>query len=305
VGDGIVQSEGLDPSGPASPRRGAGTAALIVVLIALSFQTGSAIAVNVIDAIGIVEALWLRTAVAAIILGALRPRFLRLPPRGQRLPVAALTLALLGMNASFYAAISHVPVGLVVSIEFLGPLTVAVLGSRRPLDYVWIALAAAGVVLLGGPTSAVSSLGLGFSLLAAFFWAAYLLLAKRALRDMDPLPVTTLMLAGSAALLTPVLIATGPQVSGHVGAIGLGVLVAVLSSAIPYFLEFVALRLVPAATYGVLLSIEPAAGALTGFLILSQRLSLLEITAMAAVMVAAAGASWTSGAGRELEVPTA
>jgi inner membrane transporter RhtA len=86
--------------------------------------------------------------------------------------------------------------------------------------------------------------------------------------------------------------------------IGLGVLVAILSSALPYFLEFKALRLVPAATYGVLLSMEPAAGALTGFLILSQRLSLVEIAAMVAVMVAAAGASWTSGAGRELEVPT-
>ena len=80
---------------------------------------------------------------------------------------------------------------------------------------------------------------------------------------------------------------------------------AVLSSAFPYFVEFVALRLVPAATYGVLLSIEPAAGALTGFLILSQRLTLIEIAAMIAVMVAAAGASWASGAGRELEVPTA
>jgi inner membrane transporter RhtA len=304
VGDGVVHPTALDPDSPAAARRGAGTAALLVVVIALSFQTGSAVAVKVIDSVGIVEALWLRTAVAALILAVLRPRSLRLPPRGQRLPVAALTLALLGMNASFYAAISHAPVGLVVSIEFLGPLAVAVIGSRRPLDFLWVLLAGAGVVLLGGPTSSVSGLGLGFSLLAAFFWAAYLLLAKRAVRDMDPLPVTTLMLAGSAVLLTPALIITGPQFSGHAAAIALGVLVAILSSALPYFLEFKALRLVPAATYGVLLSMEPAAGALTGFLILSQRLSALEIGAMVAVMVAAAGASWTSGAGRELEVPT-
>jgi inner membrane transporter RhtA len=304
VGDGVVHATALDPASPGASRRGAGTAALIVIIIALSFQTGSAVAVKVIDDVGIVEALWLRTAVAALILAVLRPRYLRLPPRGQRLPVAALTVALLGMNASFYTAISRAPVGLVVSIEFLGPLAVAVIGSRRPLDFAWIALAGAGVVLLGGPTSSVSGLGLAFSLLAAFFWASYILLAKRALRDMDPLPVTTLMLAGSAALLTPALIVTGPQFAGHAGAVGLGVLVALLSSALPYFLEFVALRLVPAATYGVLLSIEPAAGALAGFLILSQRLSLLEIGAMVAVMVAAAGASWTSGAGRELEVPT-
>jgi inner membrane transporter RhtA len=305
VGDRVIQPEAVDPSRPAAPRRGAGTAALIVVVIALSIQTGSALAVKVIDAVGLVEAVWLRTVVGALILIVLRPRSLQLPPPGQRLPLVALTLALLGMNASFYAALSHAPVGLVVSIEFLGPLTVAVVGSRRPLDFLWIFLAGAGVVLLGGPTSSVSGLGLAFSLLSACFWAAYLLLAQRALRDMDPLPVTTLMLAGSATLLTPVLIATGPHIVGYAGAIGLGVLVAVLSSAFPYFLEFVALRLVPASTYGVLLSVEPAIGALTGFLILSQRLSTLEIVAMVAVMAAAAGASWTSGAGREFEVPIA
>lgn len=305
MGDGVVQPEALDPAGPPSSRRGAGTAALLVVVIALSMQVGSAVAVRVIGSVGIVEALWLRTAIAALVLAALRPRSLRLPPRGKRLPVAGLTVALLAMNLSFYGAISHAPVGLVVAVEFLGPLAVAVLGTRRPVDVVWIVLAGAGVALLAGPSSSVSGLGLGLSLAAAAGWAAYLLLAKRAVRDMDPLPVTTLMLAGSAALLTPALFVSGVQVAGHVSAVALGALVAVLSSAFPYFLELVALRLVRASTYGVLLSIEPAAAALAGFLILSQRLSALEIGAMAAVMVAAAGASWTSDAGRELEVPTA
>ena len=305
MGDGVVHPEALDPAGPTSSRRGAGTAALLVVVIALSMQVGSAVAVRVIGSVGIVEALWLRTAIAALVLAALRPRSLRLPPRGKRLPVAGLTVALLAMNLSFYGAISHAPVGLVVAVEFLGPLAVAVLGTRRPVDVVWIVLAGAGVALLAGPSSSVSGLGLGLSLAAAAGWAAYLLLAKRAVRDMDPLPVTTLMLAGSAALLTPALFVSGVQVAGHVSAVALGALVAVLSSAFPYFLELVALRLVRASTYGVLLSIEPAAAALAGFLILSQRLSALEIGAMAAVMVAAAGASWTSDAGRELEVPTA
>ena len=305
MGDGVVQPEALDPAGPPSSRRGAGTAALLVVVIALSMQVGSAVAVRVIGSVGIVEALWLRTAIAALVLAALRPRSLRLPPRGKRLPVAGLTVALLAMNLSFYGAISHAPVGLVVAVEFLGPLAVAVLGTRRPVDVVWIVLAGAGVALLAGPSSSVSGLGLGLSLAAAAGWAAYLLLAKRAVRDMDPLPVTTLMLAGSAALLTPALFVSGAQVAGHVPAVALGALVAVLSSAFPYFLELVALRLVRASTYGVLLSIEPAAAALAGFLILSQRLSPLEIGAMVAVMVAAAGASWTSDAGRELEVPTA
>ncbi len=92
---------------PAAARRGAGTAALLVVVIALSFQIGSALAVKVIDSVGIIEALWLRTALAALVLFCVRPRSLRLPPRGQRLPLVALTLALLGMNASFYGAISQ------------------------------------------------------------------------------------------------------------------------------------------------------------------------------------------------------
>ena len=291
------------PPGEGS-RGAAGRAVLICVVIAVSFQVGSALAVKVIDSVGVVEALWLRTALAALILAVLRPRTLRLPPRGQRLQLVALTLALLGMNASFYAAISQAPIGLVVAVEFTGPLVVAVLGSRRRLDYLWIVLAGAGVLLLAGPTSSVSALGLGLSLLAAFFWGAYLLLAKRAVRDMDPLSVSTVMLIGSAVLLTPVMLVSGPVVSGHGTALALGAFVAVLSSAFPYVLELVGLRLVKAATWGVLLSIEPAVAGLTGFLILGQRLTWLEIAAMVAVMVAAAGASWTSGAGEELEVPT-
>ena len=196
------------------------------------------------------------------------------------------------MNLSFYGAISRAPVGVVVAVEFLGPLAVAVIGSRRPLDYVWIALAGGGVALLAGPTSSVSSAGLGLALIAAASWAAFLLFAKRAVTTMDPLPVTTLMLVGSAALLTPLLIAGGVGGAADPHSLALGATVAVLSSALPYFLELYALRLVRAATYGVLLSIEPAVAALTGFLILGQRLSAAEVAAIAAVIVAAAGASW-------------
>ena len=289
----------------AGPRGAAGRAVLIVVVIALSFQLGSALAVKVIESVGVVEALWLRTAIAAVILACLRPRTLRLPPRGRRLRLAALALALLGMNGSFYFAISQVPVGLVVAIEFTGPLVVAVIGSRRVLDYVWIALAGAGVVVLAGPSSSVTAVGLALCLSAAFFWGLYIVLAKHAVSDMDPLNVTTLMLMGSAILITPVLLATGPVVSGHGSGILLGAFVAVLSSAFPYWLELVGLKLVRASTWGVLLSVEPAVAGLTGFLVLGQTLNWLEILAMAAVMAAAAGASWTSGAGEELEVPTA
>ncbi|MBN2204574.1 MAG: EamA family transporter [Thermoleophilia bacterium] len=287
----------MTPGTPHDSRRASASAALLVVVIALTMQTGSALAARLIESIGVVGALWLRTALAAVLLGAVRPRSVRLPPVGDRLPVAALTVTLLVMNLSFYAAISRAPLGVVVAVEFLGPLAVAVLGSRRPVDFVWIGLAGLGVVLLAGPTSDVSTTGLLFALCAACAWAAFLLLAKRAVTTMAPFSVVTLMLIGSAILLTPLLAVSGAGFVGAPEALGLGLAVALLSSALPYFLELFALSRVRAATYGVLLSIEPAVAALTGFLILGQRLSVVEVVAIVAVVVAAAGASWASGAG--------
>ncbi len=285
----------MTPAAPHGSRRASASAALLVIVIALSMQTGSALAARLIESVGVIEALWLRTAIAALLLGALRPRSLRLPAVRDRLLVVALTVALLVMNLSFYAAIAKAPLGVVVAVEFLGPLAVAVMGSRRLVDFVWIALAGAGVALLAGPTSDISTTGLLLALCAACGWAAFLLLAKRAVTSMDPLPVVTLMLAGSTVLLTPLLAVSGVAFFGSPAALGLGLVVALLSSALPYFLELFALSLVRAATYGVLLSIEPAVAALTGLLILGQLLGVVEISAIVAVIIAAAGASWASG----------
>lgn len=287
------------PPPPPSARRAAAGAALLVVVLAASIQTGSALAVRVIASVGIIEAIWLRTAFAALILIAVRPRVLRLPPRGHRLPLAALSVTLLAMNLCFYGAISRAPVGLVVAVEFVGPLAVAVMGTRRRVDWLWIVLAGAGVVVLAGPSGAVTGLGLLLALTAGASWAVYLLLAKRVVTGMDPFSVTTLMMLGSTVMLTPLLLVSGVKVAGHWDAIALGIFIAVVSSAIPYLLELVALRRVRAATYGVLLSIEPAVAALAGLLILGQRISALEAAAMGAVMIAAAGSSWTSGGAGE------
>jgi inner membrane transporter RhtA len=276
-------------------RRSSALAALTVVVVALLIQTGSAFAGRLIGLVGVIAALWLRTVLAAVILVALRPRSLRLPPPESRVLVAALTLSLLWMNASFYAAISRAPLGVVVAVEFLGPLVVAVLGHRRPLDFAWIGLAGVGVALLAGPAGSVSTAGLLLALCAAVGWAAYLLLAKRAVATMQPLPVVTIMLIGSGMLLTPFLLIGGPGLRAVGSALGLGALVALLSSALPYLLELLALRRVRAATYSVLLSIEPAVAAITGFIILGQRLTRTEIVAIAAVALAAGGAGWSSG----------
>jgi inner membrane transporter RhtA len=260
-------------------------------------QSGSALAVMVIDSVGVIQALWLRTALAAILLAAVRPRWVRLPAKGDRLLLLGLTISLLAMNFTFYEAISRAPVGIVVAVEFLGPLSVAVAGSRRLLDVVWVVCAALGVALLARPSGSVGLMGLMFALLAAACWAAFILLAKRAVTRMDPLRVTILMMLGASVVLTPIWLGTGVKIAGHNRALLLGLAVAVLSSALPYFLELAAIKRVRASTYGVLLSIEPAIAALTGFIILSQRLAAREIGAIIAIVVAAGSASWTSNWG--------
>ena len=296
---------GGSPTGlPAgSARRDAAFAAALVVVLTLSIQTGSALAVKVIESVGVFEALWLRTAFAALILVAVRPGALRrLPPKGHRLPLAALALTLFLMNLCFYGAISRIPVGIVVAIEFVGPLGVAVLGTRRTLDWLWIVLAGVGVVVLAGPSGSATGVGLLLALSAGVCWGVYLLLAKRAVTGMDPLSVTALMMVGATVLATPLLAIDGVKIAGHWDAVALGIVIAVVSSAFPYWLEMVAIRRVRAATYGVLLSIEPAIAALAALVVLGQRISPLEAAAMAAVMAAAAGASWTSGGAAEAVV---
>jgi inner membrane transporter RhtA len=284
-------------------RRDAAYAAVLVVILTLSIQTGSALAVRVIESVGVFEALWLRTAFAALLLVLIRPSCLRrLPPRGHRLPLAALAAALFLMNLSFYAAISRIPVGIVVAIEFVGPLAVAVVGTRRRLDWLWIVLAGVGVVVLAGPSGSATGVGLLLALSAGVCWGVYLLLAKRAVSGMDPLSVTALMMIGATVLATPLLAIDGVKLAGHWDAILLGLVIAVASSAFPYWLELVAIRRVRAATYGVLLSIEPAVAALAAFVVLGQQISALEAAAMAAVMAAAAGASWSSGGAAEAGV---
>jgi inner membrane transporter RhtA len=274
---------------------------MLVVIVGLLMQAGSAVAVLVIDSVGVVEAVWLRTAFAAGLLAVARPRWLRLPTAGERWLLAALTLSLVAMNFSFYQAISRAPVGIVVAVEFLGPLGVAVAGSRRLLDVVWVVLAGVGVGLLARPSGSFSLAGLGFALLAACCWAAFIVIAKRTVSRVEPLRATTLMLIGAAIILTPAWLATGVKLVGHGRAILLGLAVAVLSSALPYFLELAAIKRVKASTYGVLLSIEPAIAALMGYLILSQRLAYREMVGIVAIVLAAGGASLAGSTAKRMK----
>jgi inner membrane transporter RhtA len=268
-----------------------GSAPLLVIALAVSMHLGSAIATGLFGRVGPLGVLWLRCALAALLLLAIfRGRALALP-RASRTGVVALGVVLAAMNACFFESIARVPLGVASTIEFTGPLLVAVAGSRRPRDVAFALLAGIGVALLGSPSAHVDALGAVLAFGSAACWATYILLAKRLIAGAEPLPVLTMTLAVAAVVLTgPALATAGPSLwDGHVLAVGLAV--AALASAIPYLLELVALRLVSAATFSILLSLEPAIAALIGLLVLGQALGAIEVAAMGCVVLASAAAA--------------
>ena len=211
--------------------------------------------------------------------------------------MVAFGVALGLMNWSIYEAMDRIPLGVAVTIEFAGPLAVAVAGSRRPLDGLWIVLAAAGILLLADPGGgSADAAGVLFALLAAVCWSAYIVLSKR---------VGQVFPGGSGlalAMVVGTLVAlpaglhqgAGGLLEPHVLAVGLAV--ALASSVLPYSLELEALRRLPAAVFGVLMSLEPAVAALAGWVVLDQVLGARELLAIALVVVASAGAAALSGA---------
>jgi inner membrane transporter RhtA len=205
------------------------------------------------------------------------------------------------MNASFYEALSRIPLGVAVTIEFIGPLAVAVLGSRRRLDLLWVLLAGLGVALLTtGGDGGIDALGAVMALVAGAFWAAYILVAQRVGRVYPGASGLTFALVVAAVVVAPFGLVTAGTRLWHAGVIGRGAAVAVLSSAVPYSLELFALRRMRASVFGVLMSLEPAMAAVSGLLFLGQHLRVREWAAVVCVMVASIGA--TRGARRE-ELP--
>lgn len=234
----------------------------------------------------------LRLGFAALALAAVaRPRARGHSMRDLQL-VAVFGLVLGGMNLCFYESAQRLPLGIAVAVEFVGPLGVAVAGSRRALDLVWVALAAAGIVALTrGGGHPVSALGVGFALAAGAQWAAYILLNARlgrAFRDGSGL--TLAMCIGFAALL-PFGIAEGGDhlLTGEV--LVLGAVVGVLSSALPYSFELEALRRIAPAVFGVLMSLEPAVAAGVGAIVLGQSLSPRVLLGIGLVVIASVAAS--------------
>jgi inner membrane transporter RhtA len=201
-------------------------------------------------------------------------------------------IALLIMNFSIYQAFDRIPLGVAVTIEFLGPLAVAVAGSRRLADVGWVVLAAAGVVLLTrGEHGHLDLAGVLFAVLAGACWAAYIMLSSATGRRFPGSAGLAIAMVVSAVLVTPPAVATGGAAMFRPGVLATGAAIGILSSVIPYGLELESLRRVPMRLFGVWMSMEPAVAALIGLLMLGQHLTPLEWLAICFVMIACAGAA--------------
>lgn len=265
----------------------------LVLLAVVSVQVGAAFAKGLFPAVGAAGTVFLRVGFAALALLLFwRPHF-RGYSRSEYGTVALFAVALAVMNSAFYAALAHIPLGMAVTLEFVGPLAVAVFGSRRLLDLLWVLLAAGGILLLApiGAGAVIDPVGIMFALLAGGCWAAYILLSARVGRAFPGGGGLALSMVLAAALLAPLGVWQGGPALLDLHVLVVGACVALLSSVIPYSLELEALRKLPAHTFGVLLSTEPAIAALSGFVILGEALSWRELVALALITVAAIGAS--------------
>ena len=233
----------------------------------------------------------LRTVFAALVLSLVWRPALTTLTRTTVVDIVLFGLTLAAMNLCFYEALERLPLGIAVTLEFVGPLTVAIAGTRNRLDVLWVVLAAGGILLLGPDIGdGLDPAGVAFALIAGAFWGVYILLSARVGRGPTGLGGLSLAMIVASVLLIPVGIADGGGELLDPAILAIGIGVALLSSAIPYTVELEALRRLPEKTFGVLLSLEPAVAAMVGVTVLGQQLVGRELIAIALVMIASAGA---------------
>ncbi len=281
-----------DPSATGTPRRWGSLGPVGLVLAGgVSVQFGGALAALLIPRAGAIGVVTLRLLAAALVLLLIcRPR-LRDHSRTDWGTVVVFGIAMAAMNALFYQALARIPLGPAVTLEVLGPLALSVLSSRRAINAVWAGLALTGVFLLGGGGFGdLDPIGAAFAVGAGAMWAAYIIFSARTGRRFPQADGLALAMAVAALLTLPLGIAeSGPKLTDPT-TIALGSAVAILSSVLPYTLELLALRRLPAATFAILMSLEPAVAATAGFLILDQALSAAQALAIALVIAASMGA---------------
>lgn len=284
---------------------------IFLLLIAmLSIQSGASLAKSLFPIIGAQGVTALRLGLGTIILMIfLRPwrkHRTRVPSPGAKWWLVAYGLSLGGMNLMFYMALRTVPLGIAVALEFMGPLAVAMLSSRRLVDFLWIGLVIVGLGLLlpiNQSVNSVDPVGACYALGAGIFWALYIVFGQKAGANYGTRSVALgALVATAVAFPIGVAYAGASMFSLAIFPIAIGV--AVLSTALPYSLEMVALTRLPAKTFGTLTSLEPAMGALSGLVFLNEALSFMQWAGLAAVIIASMGASMTIKPKSKLESVT-
>jgi inner membrane transporter RhtA len=266
-----------------------------VLLAIISVQCGAAIAKTLFPALGAAGTASIRIGVSALILLlAYRPNLKQITPQQWKI-VVPYGLSLGAMNLVFYFAIERIPIGLAVTLEFIGPLLVAIIGSRRVVDYLWVLLAAAGIVLIAPWTNdRIDTLGVLFALLAGVLWAAYIVLGGKISKIMNSGQAVSTGMLFAAILILPFGFYENGLVNLTPKFLGMGVALALLSSAIPFTLEMKALGQLPPRTFSILMSLEPAAASICAFIFLQENLTFYEILAVLCVVIASAGSTLTA-----------
>ena len=279
----------------------AGARALPLGLVLLSvtgFQLGAALARPLFEQVGASGTSALRLGFAALILCAvIRPWRWSIAP-GLHGHLLGYGLCLAGLNLFFYLAIRSVPLGLTVAIEFLGPLGLAIAGSRRPVDLLWAMLAAVGIGLLLPITpfgAKLDPVGLGFAVASACCWTGYIIFGQKVGRALPAQAAVAIGVAVAALAVLPIGLAQGGAGLLRFDVWPMALLVAIVSGALPYLFEKTALKRLPMRVFGVLMSLEPAFGAVFGFALLGQHLTAVQVAAILAIMAASAGVARLPG----------
>ena len=263
---------------------------VLVLLGVTSLQVGAAFAKHMFAVAGAAGVVTLRLAFAALVLVVLWRPSLRVSRRTFAVVVGYGTV-LAGMNLSIYAAFERIPLGVAVTIEFLGPLSVALFGSRRKLDVVWALLAGTGVLLLARTEGGLDWVGVAFALLAAVLWASYILVSAKLGEHTSGGSGLALGMAFGAVVALPFGVAGAGTTLLDPAVLAVGLLVALMSSVVPYSLELEALRRIPPRVFGVLMSLGPAIAAVAGLVVLGEALGTAQWVAVGCVVLASVGAT--------------
>ena len=273
-------------------RRGAAPGVALVLLAVVPVQLGAAFAVELFDELGAAGAAFARLAFAALILVAWWRPTLRGRPAGAVRVAIVFGLVLGAMNLCIYEAMARIPLGVAVTFEFIGPLGLAVALSRRPLDLLWVGLAALGILGLADYSGgSLDPVGVGFALAAGALWAGYIVLSQRTGALFPGGSGLAVAMVVGALLVAPFGIADAGSELLRPELLGAMLVVAVASSVLPYSIELEALRRLPQRVFGVLMSLDPAVAALAGLVVLGQHLALRDWIAICLVVIACAGAS--------------